>query len=311
MNLIKELPGGRPSPSGRYWCLTCKKMFVLDEPRCPYMTKMCVNTPIAIEEIAPETTLSIERFGLFYPKIPQKLMNGVLEGKLYSGELNREGLLSIGEGFARAYLGFLKEWKVVVENQPLQSLKSFILFLSGCETAQRNVSGKIIFLVMDVRKVWSKEVLLSLLEGALSVFKMELDLAVYTGKDIEIESIDLFMHLEVGKYFCSMCSMLFEFGAKKEKVSCPLMPQKCIFMPLELSKVIGHYSLDMLIKMHEITPDIYKRLIREIPDSFLLDSSAVINKLKILLRDEWHFKEEEMTDDRLKMLAGLLGFLRS
>ena len=53
MEMIKEkinaLPKGSVSKSNKYWCVTCKKFFVLDKPVCPYMTGMCVNTPIAVE----------------------------------------------------------------------------------------------------------------------------------------------------------------------------------------------------------------------------------------------------------------------
>ena len=74
MARVAEMPRGEFSPSSHYWCVTCKMLFDIDKPVCPYMPKICINTPIPIETVAPETTSSLERFGLFYPKIPQKVM---------------------------------------------------------------------------------------------------------------------------------------------------------------------------------------------------------------------------------------------
>jgi hypothetical protein len=72
-NKINSSPEGSISESNHYWCVTCKKFFVRDKPECPYMTGMCVNTPIAVENLAPESTESLEKFGLFYPKITRQI----------------------------------------------------------------------------------------------------------------------------------------------------------------------------------------------------------------------------------------------
>src|SRR5664280_1092255 len=74
MERVASLPKGTPSPSGRYWCVTCKMLFALDEPVCPYMPRMCINTPIPVELMPVESSICLEKLGLFYPKIPQKLM---------------------------------------------------------------------------------------------------------------------------------------------------------------------------------------------------------------------------------------------
>ena len=76
---IQILPKGSVSASRRYWCVTCKKLFRLEEPVCPYMTSMCVNSPIAVEKFAPESTEWLEKMGLFYPKIPQMVMAALLK----------------------------------------------------------------------------------------------------------------------------------------------------------------------------------------------------------------------------------------
>jgi hypothetical protein len=39
---------------------------------------MCVNTPIAVENLAPKSTEALEKFGLFYPKIPQRILSEVI-----------------------------------------------------------------------------------------------------------------------------------------------------------------------------------------------------------------------------------------
>src|SRR5664279_1720700 len=78
-NKIDSLPAGSISESKHYWCVTCKKFFVLDKPECPYMTGMCVNTPIAVENLAPESTEALEKFGLFYPKVPQRILSEIIK----------------------------------------------------------------------------------------------------------------------------------------------------------------------------------------------------------------------------------------
>ncbi|KXA89492.1 hypothetical protein AKJ62_03060 [candidate division MSBL1 archaeon SCGC-AAA259D14] len=114
---VKSLPEGSKSPSGKYWCVTCKKLFELEQPVCPYMPKVCLNSPIAIENIAPESTLGLENFGLFYPKIPQNLASELID-------IQTE---NFGVKWADAYLDFLEEWNIQYKDQPLQTLKSFII----------------------------------------------------------------------------------------------------------------------------------------------------------------------------------------
>jgi hypothetical protein len=70
MEKIQPLPTGSVSASGRYWCVTCKKLFKMEQPVCPYMTARCVNSPIALEKFVPESPEWLEKMGLFYPKIP-------------------------------------------------------------------------------------------------------------------------------------------------------------------------------------------------------------------------------------------------
>ncbi|WP_457556991.1 hypothetical protein [Candidatus Harpocratesius sp.] len=123
---ISQLPKGENSPSGKYWCLTCKKLFVLDKAECPYMTKMCVNTPISIEQKPPESTICLERFGLFYPKFPLRLMNLALIHFLDGMDEVQKAkkLEDIGEELVKTYISFLDEWKIEYKNEPLQTIKS-------------------------------------------------------------------------------------------------------------------------------------------------------------------------------------------
>ena len=57
MERVKSLPQGTPSPSRRYWCVTCKMLFTLDRPVCPYMPRMCINTPIPVELMPVESSI--------------------------------------------------------------------------------------------------------------------------------------------------------------------------------------------------------------------------------------------------------------
>lgn len=248
-NKINSLPVGSKSESNHYWCVTCKKFFVLDKPECPYMTGMCVNTPIAVENLAPESTESLEKFGLFYPKIPQKILSELITDN-YQGK---------GKNLAKIYLDFLKEWKFdISKQQPLQTIKSFIIILTGCETAQRINKKSITFVLMDAGKVWEKDKIKEILLGSLEYLKSILNIK----HDLILDFIDILGEREVGKYYCAKCGMFFEFGIRRDVVTCPLMAQKCMFDPQHIEKV--DYASDKLVKQFEITPDIYKRFIESI-----------------------------------------------
>jgi hypothetical protein len=264
-NKINSLPEGSISDSNHYWCVTCKKFFVLDKPECPYMTGMCVNTPIAVENLAPESTESLEKFGLFYPKIPQRILSEVIT----------DNFRETGKNLAKAYLDFIKEWKFdISKQQPLQTIKSFIIILTGCETAQRINEKSITFVLMDAEKVWNKdkikEILLGSMEYLNSILKIE--------HELRLDFIDILGEREVGKYFCAKCGMFFEFGIRRETVTCPLMAQKCMFDPRHIEK--AEYTSGNLIKQFEITPDIYKRFIKSIKNK-----NDFSDKLNAILKD--------------------------
>ena len=273
-NKINSLPGGSSSESNHYWCVTCKKFFVLDKPECPYMTGMCVNTPIAVENLAPESTETLEKFGLFYPKIPQRILSEIITGN-YTGT---------GKNLANIYLEFLKEWKFdISKQQPLQTIKSFIIILTGCETAQRLNEKSITFVLMDAGKVWEKDKIRDLLSGSLEYLKSILNIE----HELKIDFIDILGEREVGKYFCAKCGMFFEFGIKRDSVTCPLMSQKCMFDPQHIEKI--EYSPEKLIKQFRITPDIYKRFIESVDNK-----SDFSEKLNEILK-EWKVTDTEGT----------------
>lgn len=276
---INSLPAGSFSESNHYWCVTCKKFFVLEKPECPYMTGMCVNTPIAVENLAPESTESLEKFGLFYPKIPQRILS----------EITTDNLYDRGKIFSDIYLDFLKEWKFdIIKQQPLQTIKSFIIILSGCETAQRVNENSITFVIMDAVKIWEKEKIKNILEGGLDNLKGKLAI----DREIDIDFIDILGDREVGKYYCSKCGMFFEFGIKRDHVTCPLMAQKCMFDPQHIEKV--SYSSEKLIKQYEITPDIYKRFITSV--AYRGNINDIMDKI---------LKEWKLTDNIERLTAAM------
>lgn len=270
-NKIDSLPQGSISESNHYWCVTCKKFFVLDKPECPYMTGMCVNTPIAVENLAPESTEALEKFGLFYPKIPQKILSSLIT----------ENFEEKGKKMAEIYLDFLNEWKFkLLKEEPLQTLKSFIIIFSGCETAQRINKSSITFVIMDAEKIWNKDHLKKILTGSFNILKEKLEIK----QTLNIDFIDILGEKEIGKYYCAKCGMFFEFGMKRQEVTCPLMAQKCMFNPQNIEKV--EYDSHKFIKQLEITPNIYRK--------FISNSSSVQNfeeKLSNLLA-EWKIDNE-------------------
>ncbi len=286
MERIRSLPAGSPSPSGRYWCVTCKKLFRLDAPVCPYMTAMCVNTPIAIENFPPESTEWLEKTALFYPKIPQRVLAGLLKARFSP----------IGREMARAYLDFLEDWKIEHRGQLMQTLKSFVLIVSGCETAQRVSWDEVTFVVTDLSKIWDREVLFSILRPGLE------ELAGSLGVDhaIKLDSLEILGERDMGKYFCGMCRKFFEFGLEREKVTCPLMAQKCMFDPVSIRNI--KYGIADLIKVFTVSPDIPARFFSLLPDRE--GGRALLGRI---LKDEWAF---EFTDEELGRTAALLGLDR-
>lgn len=172
-------------------------------------------------------------------------------------EIITEDYQNTGRNLAKIYLDFLKEWKFdILQQQPLQTIKSFIIILTGCETAQRVNEQSVTFVLMDAGKVWDKNKIKEILAGALDHLTGILNVK----HNLMVDFIDIFGEREVGKYFCAKCGMFFEFGIKRETVTCPLMAQKCMFDPQNIERI--DYSSEKLVKQFNITPDIYKRFIQ-------------------------------------------------
>ena len=284
MEKIQTFPKGSLSASGRYWCVTCKKLFRMKQPVCPYMTAMCVNSPIAIENFPSESTEWLEKMGLFYPKIPQKIMAALL----------KENPAPIGKSLAGMYLDFLAEWRIEHRNQPLQTLKSFILVLSGCETAQRVRENEIIFIVTDIKKIWEERILFSLLKDSLDELKSQFGIR----QEIKFDSMEIIGERDMGKYYCGMCKKFFEFGIEREKVTCPLMAQKCMFDPVNISKI--KYHITDLIKILQITPDLYRRFMSPVPER--KNGRAILIDV---LANDWKFEFGEPELLEVQRLLGL------
>lgn len=277
---VKNLPNGEKSDSGRYWCVTCKKLFELDEPVCPYMPKVCLNSPIAVENMPPESTEGLEKFGLFYPKIPQMILAKFID-------------TDEAEELADIYFDFLKDWNIRYEEQPLQTIKSFIITVSGCETAQRVEEDKVTFIVTDIDKVWEKEKLFEILEEALKSLKARLNFH----KDIELDETSILGDMPMGKYYCPMCQKFFEFSIQRDTITCPLMAQKCMATPTDIEKM--KYDLDDLIHVYNVTPSIYKDMIEAV-----YDGEGGMEYMEEILKEEWDF---DIGEEKLKKVAELLG----
>ncbi|MBS3772863.1 MAG: hypothetical protein KGY55_01530 [Candidatus Thermoplasmatota archaeon] len=284
MEKVKGLPSGEPSPSGRYWCVTCKKLFELDGPRCPYMPKMCLNTPIAVENLQPESTEGLERFGLFYPKIPQRLAAGLMP----------DDVEDIAGGWVDSYLAFLRDWRIRYRQQPLQTLKSFIIIASGCETAQRVGADAITFVVMDVDKVWGRDVLFRLLEHAVPRLASQLGIS----RRIRFDDVAILGDSPMGRYFCPMCQKFFEFSIQRETITCPLMPQKCMATPRDIADI--DTSVEGLVHMYRVTPDIYRRFIGMLPHE---DEGRQM--VREMLEDDWNLSVDDEVLEEMSTLLGL------
>jgi hypothetical protein len=279
---VAGMPRGEVSPSNHYWCVTCKMLFDIDRPICPYMPKVCINTPIPVEVIAPETTASLEQFGLFYPKIPQQIMAFLVTDAE-----------ATGRAWAQVYLDFLKSWRFPYTSEPLQTLKSFIILVSGCETAQRVREDEITFVVTDRQKIWEDDRLFDLLEAGVADLKKELAFE----PTITFDEIEIIGDMETGKYYCAMCQKFFEFSVQRKTVTCPLMPQKCMATPTAIAN--AKFALTDLMVVYDHTPDIYRQLIGVLPEP-----ARAMGYLKELLADTWQFELEEQP---LQAIAQRLG----
>lgn len=111
--------------------------------------------------------------------------------------------------------------------------------------------------------------------------------------ELKLDFIDILGEREVGKYYCAKCGMFFEFGIRRDVVTCPLMAQKCMFDPHHIEK--AEYTSEKLIKQFEITPDIYKRFIESIKNKS--DFSYKLNEI---------LKEWKVTDNQDKIVKKLV-----
>ena len=284
MERVQSLPKGTPSPSGRYWCVTCKMLFTLDRPVCPYMPKMCINTPIPVELLPVESSICLEKLGLFYPKIPQKVMAHLADT---TEPVDPAALVD-------AYLSFLADWGIRPQDEPLQTLKSFIIILSGCETAQRVNEEEITFVVTDLDRIWRENVLLPLLEASLPLLAAQVGIT----QALRLDSMVLMGERPSGRYFCPMCRKFFEFSTQRASVTCPLMAQKCMATPTAIADV--KFTLADLAHVYEVTPDFSARLIGALPKS-----GAARNYLEEILRSDWGFAVEPEPFDRIALLMGI------
>jgi len=283
MERVAAMPAGSASASGRYWCVTCKMLFSLDRPVCPYMPKMCINTPIPVEFLPVESSITLEKFGLFYPKIPQRVLAHLADT---DESIDAQALVD-------AYLSFLADWGIRPAEEPLQTLKSFIILLSGCETAQRVNDEAITFVVTDLERIWREDRLLPLLEATLPLLAAEVGIE----QPIRLDAMALMGDRPSGRYFCPMCRKFFEFSTQRETVTCPLMAQKCMATPAAIAD--SRFTAADLVHVYEVTPDFHARLAAALPAR--ADARAV---LAAVVREDWGI---ELDDDQLAAVAASLG----
>ncbi len=286
MAQVAEMPKGEKSPSNRYWCLTCKMLFSMEEPVCPYMPRVCINTPIPVELVGPESTISLEKIGLFYPKTPQKMLAFLAKGDPQK----------IAASWVKVYFDFLDQWNFEYKHEPLQAIKSFIITIAGSETGQRIRSGEITLVLTDLEKVWDENSFFEILKHALDLLKEKLAVE----EKITLDSIEILGDMDTGKYFCPMCSKFFEFSTQKDSITCPLMAQKCMAVPTNINNI--KYKFEHLVRVYEYTPDIYKRLAEALDPQ-----PGAKEYLRKQLEEEWLFEVDEKQHASLCRLLGIKG----
>jgi hypothetical protein len=311
MAMLKAMPPGIKSPSGRYWCAMCKKMFEMEDATCPYMPSMCVNTPIAIESLPPGSAAFYERVGLFYPKLVQRLLAGAV-ARAADPE-------SLGIAFAENYLADLAEWKVQYQASPLETVKSFLIYTSGFDVATRSSESGMAFLLLDAQSLWGEDMpakkrsKVALLSGARRVAR-----AVGLDASLDLHFLDVTSG-KMGRYFCAQCNMFFEYGQQQAQVTCPFMSQKCKFRPKPLPEALassgdrsGTFDLDILTKIYTVSPKLYRRnletALASVPDSARSQAPFTVAAAAELLRDELQTWSFDVTDTgKMTALLAQLG----
>ena len=195
---------------------------------------------------------------------------------------------------AETYLEFLGEWKIEHDRQPLQTLKSFVLVFSGCVTAQRIRDHEILFIVTDIQRIWNKDILFALLKDSVDELRSRYGIT----QEIKFDAMEIIGERPMGKYYCGMCKKFFEFGIERDKVTCPLIAQKCMFDPVHINKI--KYHIADLIKVFQITPDLYSRFLSLVPDR--KKGPAI---LKNILAADWKFEFGETELGEVQHLLGL------
>jgi len=104
----------------------------------------------------------------------------------------------------------------------------------------------------------------------------------------------------LGRYFCPKCRMYFEFGRARERVVCPLMPQKCMFDPTAIE---GEYPLADLLKFYRITPQLYARMLTAARRLSQVPLTAVREGLQTELADWGFVGSPDEYDDLWALLA--------
>jgi hypothetical protein len=146
--------------------------------------------------------------------------------------------------------------------------------------------------VTDMQKIWGEDTLFVLLKDALDELKGRFGIT----QEIKFDSMEIIGERNLGKYYCGMCRKFFEFGIEREKVTCPLMAQKCMFDPMNISKI--KYQIADYIKVLRITPDLYSRFMALVPER--RNGPAI---LRNILANDWKF---EFGDAELREIQELL-----
>ncbi len=119
-------------------------------------------------------------------------------------------------------------------------------------------------------------------------------------QDIKFDQMEIVGEREMGKYYCRMCHKFFEFGIEREKITCPLMAQKCMLDPVNIKNI--KYTVGDFIKVLKISPDIHSKFLSLIPKR---KNGPTI--LKEILANDWKF---ELTEQDLQEVLQLFGLAR-
>jgi hypothetical protein len=215
----------------KFFCPTCLKFFEFQErinnPKCPFMPDFCPSTLFSVKYARPNVS-GLSRMILFYPKIYQRLFDS-LSGKISGNDF--------GENLFKLFVDEMNEWKIDINDDPLQFFRTFLIFLTGTEVLVKKEKNRTVYILEESGLVWDdRKKLKIIIEGASEKMRkiLNFELSIFFNEFPYSDWVVEKYRQKSNLFKCVQCGMLFEMlpgpgSHVKRHASCPFMAHKCIF----------------------------------------------------------------------------------